>query len=81
MEKILIVDDEKNIRSVLKGLLEKNGFKDILTAENGKQAMAVLEEESVAAIISDLQMPEMDGMTLFKKTRSLAVPFIIITAL
>jgi len=50
------------------------------TAENGAAALSILEEKDIATIISDLQMPEMDGLELFNKIKPLQIPVIIITA-
>ncbi len=80
MAKILIVDDEVNIRKVLRGLLNKNGFDSITQAENGKDAFDLIQEENFDLIISDLNMPVMDGMQLFEKIKNEGIPFIILTA-
>ena len=80
MPKLLIVDDEENILKVLKGLLAKNGFKDVLMASNGKQAYEIIQDENIDLVISDLNMPEMDGLALFEKIRDTEVIFIMLTA-
>ncbi len=80
MARILVVDDESNIRTVLKGLLIKNGFADVLTAENGSQAYDIFYDRAIDLIISDVNMPVMDGIKLFEKVRDSGVIFIIITA-
>ena len=59
---ILIVDDSPTIqRLVSKTLEEKMGVKHIMTANNGIEAMAILRKEKIDIIISDWNMPEMDG--------------------
>ena len=65
---LLIVDDETSIRSLLKEHLSKLNF-DILTAENGEDALRKLEEHKVDIIISDIIMPCMDGVELVKRVR------------
>ncbi len=79
--RILVVDDEIDIRSALSDYLSFEGF-SVLTAENGKQALAVYNENVIDLIISDLVMPELDGIGLLKKIRKIDedVPVIIMTA-
>lgn len=64
--KILIVDDMKFNRQVLKGFLDEEY--EILEAENGREAMDIIEEKrgEIAAVLLDIVMPEMDGVTVLK---------------
>ena len=62
-ETILIVDDEPALVELSKELLSQQGY-HILTAQNGKQALEVLEKEDVDLLLSDVIMPEMDGYEL-----------------
>lgn len=64
-QKILVVDDEKDLRSVLKLYLENAGF-EVLESENGKSALKILEREKIHLMILDIMMPEMDGFELIK---------------
>ncbi len=80
MPNILVVDDEENIRKVLKGLLAKNGFDVVMQAENGKRAFEIIEDNNVDLVISDMNMPELDGMALFEKVKDMDLIFIILTA-
>jgi len=80
MSNILVVDDELNIRTVLKGLLKKNGYLKVSEAGDGNEALELIDEHHFDLIISDLNMPHMDGMTLFKKVRHFNIPFVILTA-
>jgi YesN/AraC family two-component response regulator len=57
---ILWVDDEELLRAGLQEMLEIEGF-NVITAPNGQQAMACLNEQAVDLVITDLVMPEMDG--------------------
>ena len=77
----LVVDDEPRLRSVLIRLLESDGF-TCLEAGSGVQAIKVLERESVPLVISDLRMPEMDGVTLLREvvTRWPDTAVIMVTA-
>lgn len=69
-EKILFVDDEVSILDSMKRQLRKRF--DILTAESGKEALAVLETEGpIAVIIADMRMPEMDGVELLTHVKDM----------
>ncbi len=63
MARILIVDDEKSIRSVLREILEDEHY-DVDDAANGEEALIKLEEEKYDVVLSDIKMPKMDGITL-----------------
>jgi len=65
---ILIVDDEQNIRRVLEAAFQKDGYQ-VLTAAHGHQALKTLQEEQVDVMISDVVMPDMNGLDLLKKSR------------
>jgi two-component system response regulator AtoC len=65
---ILIVDDEQNIRRVLEAAFQKDGYQ-VLTAAHGHQALKTLQEELVDVMISDVVMPDMNGLDLLKKSR------------
>ena len=67
---VLIVDDSKIALITLKGLLTENGY-DVLTATNGKEGLETLERcPSCQAVISDWEMPEMDGIEFCKAVRA-----------
>jgi len=66
--KVLCVDDEPNILSALRRMLSLEGF-EVFTAESGAQALELLARESVNVIISDMQMPNMNGSELLEKVR------------
>lgn len=61
MEKILVIDDERPIRSTLKEILEFENFK-VDTAEDGKQGLEMILANKYDLILSDIKMPKMDGM-------------------
>ena len=81
MHKILVVDDELNIRLVLSAMLKKEGF-DVATASDGLNALKVLKEEDCTAVITDLKMPNLDGMGLLSQVVKdyPLTPVIILTA-
>ena len=79
--KILIVDDEPKMQRVLEIMLADQGF-DTLKANNGRDALDQLNETAVDLVITDLRMPEMDGIELVKKLAEKPVfpPTIVISA-
>ena len=81
-ETLLVVDDNRDMRRYIRSLLKKE-YK-LLEAENGVKAMEILEKQQVDLIVSDLLMPEMDGLELSKRVKeNLAtshIPFLILTA-
>lgn len=66
---ILIVDDEKQIRDTLSRHFRIKGL-DVDVAANGVEAMRILSENVIRVVITDIQMPEMDGIELLRKIRS-----------
>jgi len=64
-QKILVVDDDVSIRSLLGQFLERKGFSHA-TAENGRNALELLEDQNFTIIITDLIMPQIDGLELLK---------------
>lgn len=78
--KILVVDDEKLIRNVIKEYLLNEKY-EVLEAENGFDALRVLNENKVDLIILDIMMPKMDGYECLKEIRkSLTIPVIMLSA-
>ena len=78
---VLVVDDEKSLRDFVRRNLEVRGYK-VLTASNGLQALAVLQNENVQLVIMDIMMPHMDGLETTRRMRQEShVPIIILTAL
>ena len=78
--RVLIVDDEPGIRQVCETFLEFSGF-DVVTAGTASEALRAIEEAPFDAIVSDIQMPEMDGLQLLEtlRDRGLDAPVILIT--
>jgi two-component system, OmpR family, alkaline phosphatase synthesis response regulator PhoP len=67
-QKILVVDDEMSILTLLQFNLEQAGY-DVVTAEDGAEALKVVEAEKPNCIILDLMLPEMDGLEVCKELR------------
>ena len=61
MDRILIVDDELNMRLVLEAMLKKEGY-EVACASDGIEALQTLKSGRTTAVITDLKMPRMDGM-------------------
>jgi two-component system cell cycle response regulator len=68
MEKVLIVDDSKTICQILVDMLNSLGYEN-KTAADGLQALAILKEENFSVVISDIELPGIDGLTLIKKIK------------
>ncbi|RJP94612.1 MAG: response regulator [Desulfobacteraceae bacterium] len=75
--KILVVDDERDIREGVERILKRMGYQ-VFTAGRGEEALAVLENQSVALAILDLKMPGMDGMELHQRIRAIDDQIIVI---
>lgn len=78
---LLVVDDELLIRDLLFDFFTAQGYKTHL-AENGKQAMKMIESISIQTALVDLKMPEIDGieLTTFMAKKMPQVPIIVMTA-
>ncbi len=77
---ILVVDDDRDIRTLLAEYLDSNGLRT-LTATNGSEMRRVLEESRVDLIVLDLTLPGEDGLTLCRNLRATSsVPVIMLTA-
>jgi len=79
--RILVVDDEASARSGLEKLFKQSGY-DVSTASDGVQALEVASERAPDVVVTDLNMPNMDGMTLLTKLREQDpdLPVIVTTA-
>ena len=68
MARILIIDDDDAHREMMRDMLEESGF-DVLDAENGARGIAVLEAEPVDLVITDILMPEKEGIETIREIR------------
>lgn len=79
----LVVDDSASMRQLVSITLKDAGYIDVLVAENGKDAVGKLCGAKVDMVITDLNMPEMDGIEFIKKLRSMPeykfVPIVMLT--
>lgn len=80
---VLIVDDQQSMRGICKYILGQLGFKTITEAKSGRDALGKIEKDSFDLIISDWNMPDIDGLTLLKVLRkhpkTSKMPFIMAT--
>lgn len=81
MFKILVVEDNKNLRKLMVTYLKKNNYEPI-EAEDGEQALDVLDKNHVDLIITDIMMPNLDGFELTKELReaNYMLPILFVTA-
>ncbi len=81
--KVLIVDDQNSVRQMTRMALESFGIRYIHESENGKEAFDTASIQPLDLIISDYNMPELDGMGLLRAVRGhpalRRVPFILLT--
>lgn len=81
--KVLVVDDQNSVRQMTRMTLEQIGIRRIHEAENGRDAMETASLQPLDLIISDYNMPEMDGLALLRAVRchpaARKVPFILLT--
>jgi len=69
--KILVVDDEARMTTLVAGALEDEGY-EVATARSGREAMDALANQAFEMVITDLKMPPPDGLKLLKHCRTLA---------
>jgi CheY-like chemotaxis protein len=81
LKKILIVDDDSQIRTLLKEILRGRRYA-VVEAQDGRQALDIVHRESIDLIITDRSMPNMDGLELLKQLReeNRQIPTLIISA-
>lgn len=80
-ERLLIVDDEDNLRSMLRAALSYNGF-DVFEAINGREALAMVAQVTPDLMILDVMMPDLDGFAVCQRLRRQGnnIPILFLTA-
>jgi two-component system chemotaxis response regulator CheY len=70
MKKVLIVDDSESVREVVKFTLENAGY-EVQAGVDGKDALTYLDGSAIDLVLTDLHMPEMDGINLIREIRAM----------
>lgn len=83
-KRILVIDDEINLCTVIQACLENLGGWETLIAVSAQEGLAIVQTKQFDAILLDVMMPDMDGLTLFGKLQNdaptQAIPVILLTA-
>jgi two-component system chemotaxis response regulator CheY len=83
--RILTVDDSATMRRIIKNQLKQSGYEVVDEAENGKEALALLQKTAYDLLITDWNMPEMGGLDLVREIRKSeplkALPILMITTM
>lgn len=81
MNRILVVEDDRNIQDILAYNLEKSDYQ-VFTADTGAEALEIMQEEDISLVLMDVMLPEMNGFDCTKAIREFSdVPIIMLTAL
>jgi len=82
LKKILITDESDELRSELRAILKRAGY-EVIEAANGADALNLLKENKISLIMTDVNMPEIDGLTLLKILRGMSeylrIPVLLLT--
>jgi len=76
-DKVLIVDDEDNMRSALLEIIKRGGY-DAIAAKSGKEALGLISGNSFASAIVDVRMPDMNGIDLLRRIKQLHPKMVVI---
>jgi DNA-binding response OmpR family regulator len=77
--RVLVVDDEPNIRTVLRGYLEADGFA-VSEASDGEGALAAVESSPVDVVLLDVMLPGIDGLEVLRRIRALGDTFVVVVS-
>jgi two-component system, chemotaxis family, chemotaxis protein CheY len=81
---LLLVDDIASMLNISKSILRSEGFTHIYEAQDGVEALKILKNKSIDLVICDWEMPNMNGLELFKEARAdeklKDIPFLMLTA-
>lgn len=82
--RVLVVDDMSTMRRIVKNVLKQIGFSDMIEAGNGQEALRKLKTDDIGLIVSDWNMPVMQGIELLRAVRSASelkdLPFLMVMA-
>ena len=81
--RILLVDDSRSMRRIIRAFLARRGWDNVLEAGNGQEALEILDRAGADLIVSDLHMPVMDGMAFLAAVKEhpgfRQIPFVMLT--
>ena len=78
---ILVVDDEQDLRVMIKSIFERASYTQVITAASAQEALKILSKKMPEIIILDVMMPGMDGFELLQEIRAVSkVPVLMLTA-
>jgi two-component system chemotaxis response regulator CheY len=81
--KILAIDDSPTMRRIIINTLKRAGFEDVIEASDGKDALVKMKVEKINFVITDWNMPEMDGLTFVTTVRAMdeykTLPILMVT--
>jgi len=82
--KVLVADDFATMRKIVRNILKQIGFDDIVEAEDGQAALQVLKSENIGLVVTDWNMPNLNGLELLQKIRTdpktANLPVLMVTA-
>ena len=82
--RVLVADDFATMRKIVRNILKQIGFDDIVEAEDGQAALQVLKNENIGLVVTDWNMPNMNGLELLEKIRTdpktAKLPVLMVTA-
>ncbi len=76
-KKILVVDDDESLRRVIEYNISEEGY-DVIACDNGLNALEIFKKEEIDLVITDLKMPDMDGIELIKHIRAISPNALVI---
>lgn len=83
-KRVLVIDDENNLCTIIQVCLENIGGWETLTAASGREGLSIAQTQKFDAILLDVMMPDLDGLTLFGELQNdastQAIPVILLTA-
>ena len=84
-QRVLVAEDNPSLRNVLVNIVKKIGYEKVIQAEDGRSAWQIIEMGKVDLVLSDWNMPELDGIQILRKMRQSKapikdIPFLMITA-
>jgi two-component system response regulator HydG len=77
MERILVVDDDRDTRDALEVILRREGY-TVLTAASGDEALVPLQQQEIDLLLCDVKMPKMDGLTLLRHVKTIEASLVVV---